>query len=121
MDIVDLEDRHRDTEAHFGRLFQRYSLLQQINLSPVDEVSLDLVHLVALIDEAEQQESYIQQQQHLLLKDLWNDWPPHRLYPALVGDPRHILDCGFGTGIWSAEVARKSSAAVVSHPHMIHV
>ena len=39
MEIAGLEPRHQETEVHFDRSYQQYSLLQQINLAPVDEVS----------------------------------------------------------------------------------
>jgi hypothetical protein len=46
-----------------------------------------------------------QKQQHALLRDLWIEWPQHRLYPAFVGRPQSILDCGFGTGSWAVDAA----------------
>ena len=38
MDLKGLEDRHRGTQTRYGRDYQEYSLRQQINLAPVDEV-----------------------------------------------------------------------------------
>ncbi|RMZ75683.1 hypothetical protein DV738_g5325, partial [Chaetothyriales sp. CBS 135597] len=90
MSIIGLHPRHQKTENALGRRFQTYSINQGLNLSPVDE-----------------QEAFIQRQQHLLLKEVWNDWPEHRLYSALVGEPRRILDSGFGNADWAVEAARR--------------
>ncbi|RMZ85713.1 hypothetical protein DV737_g393, partial [Chaetothyriales sp. CBS 132003] len=38
MEILNLEPRHKETENSFGRKYQKYSILQQVNLSPVDEI-----------------------------------------------------------------------------------
>ncbi|RMZ89359.1 hypothetical protein DV736_g3411, partial [Chaetothyriales sp. CBS 134916] len=96
MEILNLEPRHKETETKFGREYQKYSILQQVNLSPIDK-----------------QEASIQRQQHLLLKEVWNDWPVHRLFSGLVGEPRHILDCGFGTADWAIEVADRAPDASI--------
>ena len=44
------------------------------------------------------------EQQHLLLKELLSDFPHHRLYPEFVGEPREVLDLGFGTASWCSDV-----------------
>ncbi|RMD40372.1 hypothetical protein DV735_g4751, partial [Chaetothyriales sp. CBS 134920] len=96
MAILGLLPRHKETETAFGREYQKYSIQQHVNLSPVD-----------------QQEAFIQRQQHILLKEVWNDWPEHRLYSALVGQPRHILEAGFGIGDWAVEMATRYPDASV--------
>ncbi|ETN42517.1 uncharacterized protein HMPREF1541_01674 [Cyphellophora europaea CBS 101466] len=92
-DLIDVEDRFKATLDKFGRTYQTYSLEREINLAPVDD-----------------EEGFRLEQQHDLVKDILGDalsdaWPHHGLYPSFVGEPRDVLDCGFGTASWCAEVA----------------
>jgi hypothetical protein len=50
MDLADLDERYWETEPHFGRTYQKYSLLQQITLTPVDEVGVILLPVNNNID-----------------------------------------------------------------------
>lgn len=34
------------------------------------------------------------------------EWPEHRLYPKIAGEPQNFLDLGFGTSLWCAEVGQ---------------
>lgn len=53
--------------------------------------------------------------QHSLIKDIFAGlWPQHRLYPDIVGEPVDLLDCGFGTASWAAEVAEYDPDCTVS-------
>jgi ubiquinone/menaquinone biosynthesis C-methylase UbiE len=57
--------------------------------------------------------------QHEMLKEVYHDWN-NGLYPAFIGDPEAVLDCGFGTGNWAYDMAEYDPSCLVSAPYRVY-
>jgi tRNA G46 methylase TrmB len=57
--------------------------------------------------------------QHEMLKEVYQDWN-NGLYPAFIGDPEAVLDCGFGTGNWAYDMAEYDPSCLVSAPYRVY-
>jgi len=53
--------------------------------------------------------------QHEMVKLIFHDWPNHHLHPDFIGEPRRVLDCGFGTGDWAYDLADYDPDCQVSY------
>ncbi|KAK5454353.1 hypothetical protein LTS15_006353 [Exophiala xenobiotica] len=78
------------------REYQEHSLSHETYLVPID---------------AEEETRLIDQ--HEMLKEVYHDWN-NGLYPAFIGDPEAVLDCGFGTGNWAYDMAEYDPSCLVT-------
>lgn len=91
------------TRTFCGRQYQTWSLSNQVNLAPVDEVKPNtrVEESVLIVSQDEEQRLNLQ---HDLLKLLFAQ-RVQPLIPDSIANPAHILDCAYGTGRWASELA----------------
>lgn len=53
-------------------------------------------------------------EQNDLIKEIFHFWQ-NRLHPDFIGDPQSVLDCGYGSAFWAAEMAIWDSNCQVSN------
>ena len=90
---------------YHDRIYQRYSLTNEINLSPIDDVrNVVFPYCQTDADSGVKEEEDRLLDQHEMLKIVHREWR-NRLYPDVVGEPARILDCGYGNGAWAVDAA----------------
>ncbi|KAL6893259.1 S-adenosyl-L-methionine-dependent methyltransferase [Trichoderma evansii] len=99
---VPLDETYTETVSYHGRTFQQHALVNKIYFAPIDE-----------------EEMAQSGELHSMLRMVFDN----RLIFPPVNRPKVILECGFGAGDWSVDVAEQYPDAEVIgldiSPHMI--